>query len=231
MRIDNIFNLPLSMAQILRLCKIDVPTLTRSYGRSRGTHYDTLGVSRNATQREIKAAFFKLSKEMHPDATGNKNHADFVKINEAYSVLSKHRTKQQYDMNLRKSHVHRASSSADKNSYYSYDDLRAAYGFPDPKKTYSENPSKSNFFLNIHPVLLCFLIMFCSITFHFILLNFSPIFNSKMLLRRSAEIEKENKKRMAIARSRTPQEQEEFIQNCIREAEERERRDKGLSMV
>jgi curved DNA-binding protein CbpA len=33
------------------------------------SHYDTLGVPRNATAGEIKAAYRKLSKETHPDAT------------------------------------------------------------------------------------------------------------------------------------------------------------------
>lgn len=32
-------------------------------------HYKTLGIFPNATPKEIKAAFFKLSKKYHPDAS------------------------------------------------------------------------------------------------------------------------------------------------------------------
>lgn len=38
---------------------------------------------------------------MHPDIKGNQSHEDFVKINEAYNVLSKEILKRDYDMNLK----------------------------------------------------------------------------------------------------------------------------------
>ena len=37
---------------------------------------------------------------MHPDVKGKESHSEFVKINEAYNVLSKESLRRQYDINL-----------------------------------------------------------------------------------------------------------------------------------
>ncbi len=59
-------------------------------------YYKTLGVNKNATEAEIKAAFRKLAHEHHPD----KNKGDdkkFKEINEAYQTLSNKEKRAQYD--------------------------------------------------------------------------------------------------------------------------------------
>lgn len=55
--------------------------------------YEVLGVSRDATQEEIKKAYRKLAKQYHPDNYANNPLADlaaekFKEINEAYEQLS-----------------------------------------------------------------------------------------------------------------------------------------------
>ncbi|MES2623036.1 MAG: DnaJ C-terminal domain-containing protein [Patescibacteria group bacterium] len=59
-------------------------------------YYKSLGVSKNATQDEIKKAFRKLALEHHPDKNGGKDEK-FKEINEAYGVLSDTKKRQHYD--------------------------------------------------------------------------------------------------------------------------------------
>ena len=58
-------------------------------------HYSTLGVSRNASQEEIKKAYRKLAMTHHPDKGGNP--VEFQKLNDAYEVLGDASKRQQYD--------------------------------------------------------------------------------------------------------------------------------------
>ena len=62
-------------------------------------YYEVLGVSKNATDSEIKSAFRKKAKEFHPDL--NKDNPDaeekFKEAQEAYSVLSDENKKRMYD--------------------------------------------------------------------------------------------------------------------------------------
>lgn len=58
-------------------------------------HYNTLGVSKNATQEEIKKAYRKLAMIHHPDKGGSP--VEFQKINDAYEVLGDATKRQQYD--------------------------------------------------------------------------------------------------------------------------------------
>lgn len=52
-------------------------------------YYETLGVSRSATQEEIQRAYRKLARKYHPDVNKDKSaEAKFKQINEAYEVLS-----------------------------------------------------------------------------------------------------------------------------------------------
>ena len=49
-------------------------------------YYESLGVNRNASAKEIKSAFRKKAAEHHPDKGGDPN--QFKQINEAYQTLS-----------------------------------------------------------------------------------------------------------------------------------------------
>ncbi|KRZ73805.1 Uncharacterized protein T10_10961 [Trichinella papuae] len=64
--------------------------------------YDILGVSRDASLKQIKRAFVDLSKKYHPDVNkGDRTCSNrYVKIVEAYSVLSKPESRRKYDLEL-----------------------------------------------------------------------------------------------------------------------------------
>ena len=62
-------------------------------------YYETLGISRQATDEQIRTAYRKLARKHHPDVNpGNKDAEEkFKEINEAYSVLSDPQKRKQYD--------------------------------------------------------------------------------------------------------------------------------------
>lgn len=61
-------------------------------------YYELLGVQRDASEPEIKRAFRRLARELHPDVSEAPDAEErFKKIVEAYEVLSKAETRELYD--------------------------------------------------------------------------------------------------------------------------------------
>ncbi len=59
-------------------------------------YYEILGVSRDASEAEIKKAYRKLAHKYHPDKDGG-DEEKFKEVNEAYAVLSDAKKRAQYD--------------------------------------------------------------------------------------------------------------------------------------
>ncbi|EPE08309.1 hypothetical protein F503_01092 [Ophiostoma piceae UAMH 11346] len=70
------------------------------------THYETLNVPADASTTEIKKSFYKLSKQHHPDHNPKDPHAPrrFMRISEAYSVLSQADKRAVYDRDVMRHH-------------------------------------------------------------------------------------------------------------------------------
>jgi len=64
-----------------------------------GDYYETLGVARGASETEVKRAFRKLARELHPDVNAHDPQAEekFKAAAEAYEVLSDPEQRQVYD--------------------------------------------------------------------------------------------------------------------------------------
>ena len=60
-------------------------------------YYEVLGVSKTATDEEIKRAFRKLAKQYHPDNKQTGDEAKFKEVGEAYAILSDPQKRRQYD--------------------------------------------------------------------------------------------------------------------------------------
>ena len=62
-------------------------------------YYEVLGISKGASQDEIKSAYRKKAKQLHPDLNKDDPHAEekFKEVQEAYSVLSDESKRKMYD--------------------------------------------------------------------------------------------------------------------------------------
>ncbi len=61
-------------------------------------YYDVLGVSKDASDKDIKMAFRRLAKKYHPDVNKEPDAAEkFKEAQEAYAVLSDEKRRKQYD--------------------------------------------------------------------------------------------------------------------------------------
>src|SRR3982750_1493089 len=61
-------------------------------------YYELLGVARDASEADIKKAFRRLARELHPDVSDAPDAEErFREVVEAYEVLSKSETRELYD--------------------------------------------------------------------------------------------------------------------------------------
>lgn len=85
-------------------------------------YYKILGVSRTASEDEIKRAFRRLAMQHHPDRGGDAS--QFQDINEAHTVLSDPERRKEYDNPRQSVHVNFGGHG------FNFDDIFSMFGHP-----------------------------------------------------------------------------------------------------
>uniref|UniRef100_A0A1B0A375 J domain-containing protein n=1 Tax=Glossina pallidipes TaxID=7398 RepID=A0A1B0A375_GLOPL len=94
-------------------------------------YYEDLGISKNSTIGEIKAAYYNLSKLYHPDKNQGSEEAakKFRAINQAYEVLGNYKLRRLYDKGI----IHTAGSQYAQKSQDIVDDMEPNIDDPSTK--------------------------------------------------------------------------------------------------
>ncbi len=94
-------------------------------------YYKILGISKNASQDEIKKAFRQLARKYHPDVNKDADAEDkFKEINEAFQVLGNPEKRAQYDQ-FGTSAFSQEDLRGFRNQRFDFDDLFRDFGFGD----------------------------------------------------------------------------------------------------
>ncbi|XP_073336556.1 dnaJ homolog subfamily B member 9-like [Pagrus major] len=87
----------MATAQSVLLLAVNI-LLISEFILAKRDYYDILGVTKDATERQIKKAFHKLALKYHPDRNkGPDAEAKFREIAEAYETLSDDKRRREYD--------------------------------------------------------------------------------------------------------------------------------------
>ncbi len=98
-------------------------------------YYEILGVSKNASQEEIKKAFRNLARKYHPDVAGKTSEEKFKEINEAFQILGDSQKRAQYD-NFGSKNFRPEDFNDFRN--FNFEDLFKDFGFGDIFNIFSE---------------------------------------------------------------------------------------------
>ena len=86
-----------SISAVYTTTKTEVTTTSLQ----KASFYEVLGIQAGASGKEIKAAYRKLARVLHPDATVGSNEQkdpdEFIRVHEAYATLSDPKKRADYD--------------------------------------------------------------------------------------------------------------------------------------
>ncbi|KAF8672826.1 hypothetical protein HU200_049157 [Digitaria exilis] len=94
-------------------CVASAVAMAPARGAAR-THYEVLGVGAGASRGEIKAAYRRLAREVHPDASGGRDEG-FIQLHAAYATLADPDERARYDRSVvarsAAVHIHRSPAA------------------------------------------------------------------------------------------------------------------------
>ena len=117
-------------------------------------YYEVLGVSKTATDAEIKSAFRKLAKKYHPDVSKEENAAEkFKEAQEAYAVLSDPDKRKKYDQFGHSAFQNNGGGAGGFQGFDGFDfgdmgdifdDILGGFGFSSNSRRSANGPRKGN---------------------------------------------------------------------------------------
>ena len=117
-------------------------------------YYEVLGVSKTATDAEIKSAFRKLAKKYHPDVSKEENAAEkFKEAQEAYAVLSDPEKRKKYDQFGHSAFQNNGGGAGGFQGFDGFDfgdmgdifdDILGGFGFSSNSRRSANGPRKGN---------------------------------------------------------------------------------------
>ncbi len=110
---------------------------TQMTGRN---YYEKFGISKNATDAEIKTAYRKLALQYHPDKNNGSAGSEilFKEINNIYQILSDPAKRYVYDLKLR--------NGVFEETYFTHSPHQNTYQYYSPRPTYQKTADTSNRF-------------------------------------------------------------------------------------
>ncbi|XP_076247426.1 uncharacterized protein LOC143187218 isoform X2 [Calliopsis andreniformis] len=154
----------------------------------------------SSCQKKLYNSLNLNSPQMHPDSgSGKGDHADFVKINEAYTVLSKKSKRHEYDMHL--------------NTYNSYSNSFQHHNYHEPRAYDFQRNDKSApiKYTTTRIVLMCVALIIFGTCIQMLFAYKSLILNRQAMLKKSVLYQREYNEAKENAKHRTLEEQIKHI--------------------
>jgi curved DNA-binding protein CbpA len=108
-------------------------------------YYKILELSQSAGEKEIKAAYYKLAKQHHPDLNKGQSTEKFKEINQAYEILSDKDKKIQYDASRKLNSFWGAKNYTSNQNNSSYSGYNTNYNKQYSNYNYKDDPFFKNF--------------------------------------------------------------------------------------